>query len=136
MGSVSWNKEEGYALYWVMVASLFLFLILTHLLSTHVYQAQIIRAKELDVRAQNMVLSAVVIWTAEERQNQAGNSTARITERVIDLEDGTVTINQVTEIGEDVVLTVEAQVKDSDVKRRVRVTVDLGTGEITAWRNL
>ncbi|GGK19390.1 hypothetical protein GCM10010965_10570 [Caldalkalibacillus thermarum] len=138
MVRVGWQKEEGYALYLVMVISLFLFLILAHLLGTYVNQTNMIRAKELQVRAENLVLSAVALWTAQELNDQEGDgdSPAKTREWMIDLQDGTVTLKQESENGHVVVLTIEARVKDSDVKRRVRVTVNLDTGEIVAWRNL
>ncbi|EGL83271.1 hypothetical protein CathTA2_1172 [Caldalkalibacillus thermarum TA2.A1] len=138
MVRVGWQKEEGYALYLVMVISLFLFLILAHLLGTYVNQTKMIRAKELQVRAENLVLSAVALWTAQELNDQEGDgdSPAKTREWMIDLQDGTVTLKQESEYGDVVVLTIEARVKDSDVKRRVRVTVNLDTGEIVGWRNL
>lgn len=122
------NKEQGYALYLVLVVSSLLFLLVFTVTASYYVQHQLLHYRESEIRVNYLILSGLTIWMAEESGNE-GVAPAR----TIILEDGYLTVTVEEQNGHEVILNILAEVKESRIKQFAQVALSLDNGSIIRW---
>jgi Na+-transporting NADH:ubiquinone oxidoreductase subunit NqrC len=126
------RNQQGYALYLVTVVCSILFVLLAVVITSLQTQAEAIQARENQIRANNLILSALSLWKAEEWMNDALSTETK----TFSLEDGTVTLTLVDMSEKHVVIKMHAFVNNSQANREVRVTLSAENGQIVDWETL
>lgn len=123
------NHQRGYALYLVLAVSAILFLLLSMVAASLKSQREALTDREAVIRANNLILSGLVLWLAREEIDQEKNEW-----ELFYLPDGRVEVRLVDVNEEQVVIKVLAELHGSDVNREVEVILHRQSGQILQWR--
>lgn len=125
------EEQQGYASYLVLVVCSLLFILLFMVATSFHVQSQLLHYRENEIRGNYLILSGLALWLAEE-----GYDGELVPTRSFLLEEGRVTVTLEEEREEEAVLNLLAEVKESQVKRKVKVSVSLKDGSIIRWQEM